>query len=364
MTTRMLVHQWTPPSPIPASPTNEPSYQSKQRTCLRWSKCLVSATIPLILIGCFLAYFFQRETFFDEHGQREDLHRREDRYQAAFDAFVREVSDVLLRASDEKALDDIRGKTLTILRDLDEKRKERLILFLSNRDLLQVNRLDLRGADLRNVALTCPDDFHHLHLPGVIWSRGRFNNCRFISAVFDGASLDKAQFINCTLQQTSFLESNLAGSHFQRTFILNSNFHRASLVQADFLQMNIIQGSIFSSADLFEAKFTDDQWNGKGIAMIKHDFQHARFPNGSFDTLETGKNLLLNADAENEVKICLKRNETNHLSFYPSAHRRRKPIGIHRTLVEPSSPRSVIPTHICGATVRLSFPVHYECIKQ
>ena len=50
--------------------------------------------------------------------------------------------------------------------------------------------------------------------------------------------------------------------------------------------------------------------------------------------------------------------------IFLSAHRRRKPIGKHRILVEPSSPRSAIPTHICGATVRLSSPVHYECIKQ
>ena len=274
--------------------------------CLRWSKLFVSATIPLILIGCFFVYFVQRETFFDEHRHQEDQRRREDHYRASFDAYVKEISDVLLRASDERLWNDIRGKTLTILRDLDDKRKGHLILFLYERHLLQTNQLDLRGADLRNVPLCCPNDFHHLHLPGVIWSNGRFSNCRFISAVFDRASLDRTQFINCTLQDTSLLESNLVHSSFQRTLIVNSTFHRASLIEADFLQMNIIQGSNFSAADLFQAKFTEEQLHGKGIDMVKHDFHQARFPNGSFDMVDTAHNLLLNADAESKVKISSK----------------------------------------------------------
>ncbi|UJR30515.1 hypothetical protein I4U23_018044 [Adineta vaga] len=116
-----------------------------------------------------------------------------------------------------------------------------------------------------------------------------------------------ARFINSTLQNTSLIETNLEQSHFIQSIILQNDFNSACLRQADFLQAQIVQGNNFTNADLYQAKLTNEQFEGKKFTILKHDFRHARFPNGTFSLPNLSRNLIQNGNAEID---CLFNNQT------------------------------------------------------
>jgi uncharacterized protein YjbI with pentapeptide repeats len=301
----MLVRRWSPVSQVPTTSLDCNASSQKQRTFLRWCKVIISAFVLLALVSFCVVYTLQKESFFKEKYQHEQQDQFDQQHRLLFDTYIQDISNTLLLQSDQNHTNEkflhIQAKTLLLLRNLDVKRKKDIILFLYERNLIQNNQLNLHGADLNNVELTCPHDFHHLHLSGVFWSNAIFTNCQLTSAVFDQSYMINARFINSTLRHASFIQTNLDNSHFIQTIILNVNFDRASLIQADFLQADIVQGNNFTNADLYQAKLTNDQIEGKKISIINHDFSRARFPNGSFGLLNSKENLIINGDAEMEV---------------------------------------------------------------
>lgn len=295
------MHRWSPPSEIPV--TNLDNYKSDtQRMCLRWCKLVVSTLVLLVFISFVIIYGVQRDSFFMQEYQQKQTDDSNQRQRLLFDAYIRDVSTALLQISDDKYL-DISSKTLTLLRFLEVKRKQNIILFLYERNLLQDNRLNLHGADFNNVELVCPHDFRYFYVAGVSWSHAYFINCPLQFANFDNTYLKYASFINSTIQDASFIKANLDYSRFIHTNVRNSNFNYGSLIQAAFFQANIVQGNNFSNADLYQANLTNEQLEGKQISIIGHDFRHARFPNGSFGLIDPAENLILNGNAETEVEF-------------------------------------------------------------
>ncbi|CAF3460714.1 unnamed protein product [Rotaria sp. Silwood1] len=299
------MHRWTPPvSPIPTTSWDNNTKYDNQQICLRWCKVCISTLTVLVLLSFCIIYPVQKELFFKQKYQNKQQEQFNQQQQLSFDTYIQDISNILLQESDKNNTNEkflhIQTKTLMILRTLDIKRKKDIILFLYERHLIQNNQLNLYGADLNNVELICPHDFHYLHLPGVLWSNGKFINCHLTFANLNNAYLINAQFINSTLQNASLIETKLDKSYFIQTIIMNVNFNQASLIQADFLQADVVQGNNFTNADLYQAKLTDDQLEGKKISIIKHDFFHARFPNGSFGLLNSEENLISNGNAEME----------------------------------------------------------------
>jgi len=297
------MRRWTPPTQVPTTSLDNNVIVQNQRTRLRWCKVLVTALIPIVIFGFCIVYTMQKETFFNEEYERKQQNDHEQQQRLSFDTYIHDISNILLRINDKNSTNDqyfqyIQTKTLIVLKNLDIKRKKDILLFLYQRNLIQNNRLNLYGADLNNVELICSNDFHHLYLSGVHWSNAIFINCRLTSANFTQAYLLNARFINSTLNNALFIATNLDNSQFIQTIILNVDFHGASLIQADFLQADSVQGNKFTNADLYQAKLTNEQLKGKKLSIIKHDFNHGRYPNGSFELLNSNENLVLNGNAE------------------------------------------------------------------
>jgi uncharacterized protein YjbI with pentapeptide repeats len=301
------MHRWTPTSQVPTTSMDTNATVQTPRICLRWCKVFVSALIAIALISFCIIYPLQKENFFNEKYQHQQHNEHEQQQRLLFDTYIQDISSTLLQINNQHSIDEqirlhIQAKTLFILRNLDVKRKYEIILFLYEANLLQNNQLNLYGADLNHVELTCPHDFHHLHLSGVRWLNAIFINCRLISAYFYQSYLFNAQFINSTLQNASFIETNLDNSQFIKTILLNVDFTGASLVQANFLQADLVQGNNFTNADLYQASLTKEQLEGEKISIIEHDFSRARYPDGSFKSLNSNENLIFNGNAEMEVK--------------------------------------------------------------
>jgi uncharacterized protein YjbI with pentapeptide repeats len=296
------MRRWTPPSQVP---TTSLDHSGGQRTCLRWCKLFVSALLPLAIAGFCVVYILQKDNFFNEKYHRQQNDEQKHQQQLAFETYIQDISNALLHVNNEKYL-HIQSKTLFILRHIDLQRKKDIILFLYESNLLKDNRLNLYGADLNNLELTCPHNFDHLHLQGVHWSNGILINCHLASTNFNHASLFNVQFINSTIYNASFIGTKLDRSRFIRTSIRYVDFSEASLIKADFLQAEMVQGNNFTNADLYQANLTNDQLEGRKFSVIAHDFSHARYPNGSFQSINFDKNLIHNGNAEMEVNnsIC------------------------------------------------------------
>lgn len=286
----MLVRRWTPPSQVPTSSSD--NTPSAQRTCARWCKVIISALIASALISFVVVYPLQKDDLFNRDYHRQKQQEREREQRLLFDNYIEDISKILLQSVDQSdAYRHIQARTLLTLRTLDSQRKHEVILFLYQRDLLGKNPLNLQGADFNHVQLICPQDFHHLHLMGVQWSYANLINCRLKFANFDRANLRHARFINCTLDNASFIDAHLEQSEFISTNVYNVDLTSASLVEANFIRAEIVQGNHFINADLYQANFTEEQLEGKKFSVIPHDFRHARYPNGSFGTMDPNKNL-------------------------------------------------------------------------
>lgn len=295
------MHQWTPTSPIPTGPTDSEKH-SKQRLCLRWLKLLVSATIPIILVTLFLLHYHQEKDFFNKFNINQEFYRQEDQNRLSLDRFFDEISNVLLKPRDQRVFDFIQGKTLLILRSTNTKGKTDVLRFLLEQNLLQTGEINLSGADFHHVELNCLSKTLEIHLTGVFWSKGIFRNCHFSSSNFDSSIFSESQFFNCSFRSSSFVKSKFDKSYFESSTIVQSSFNDASFVDVDLLRMNIVQGNNFTRVDFYRSKMTTDQLQGKYQSIIPHDFHQARFPNGSFNMIDNGKNLLINGNAELEVR--------------------------------------------------------------
>ncbi|UJR19876.1 hypothetical protein I4U23_023009 [Adineta vaga] len=194
------------------------------------------------------------------------------------------------------------------LRTLNSERKKYVILFLYESGLLDGSGLDLNGVDLNDVQFIGPYKLSHLYLPNVFLKNALFLKCHLYKAVFTQSYMTNASFIDSSLDSASFAESVLDNVQFVRTKAFNINFTSASLVQANFLDATFVQGNDFTNADLFQARFTKDQFEGRRVSTTPHTFSYARLPNGSFGDLNPQRNLLTNGDAERE---CSTRRRTN-----------------------------------------------------
>jgi len=303
----MLMRRWIPPTQVATTSCDNDISVQTQRTRLRWCKILLSALILAAILGFCIVYTLQKETFFNEEYRHKQHDEYEQQQRLSFDTYIQDISNILLNINNTNLIDDkyrfyIQTKTLILLKYLDIKRKRDIILFLYERNLIQNNQLNLYGADLNNVELICPYDFHDLYLPGVRWLNAIFINCHFKFVNFDQAYLFNARFINSTLVNASFIETNLDHSQFIQTIVLNTNFNSASLIHSNFIQADTVQGNNYENADLYQAELTIDQLEGRKFSILEHNFNHARYPNGSFK-LNSNENLVSNGDAEMVKKI-------------------------------------------------------------
>ncbi|CAF1377171.1 unnamed protein product [Rotaria sp. Silwood1] len=275
-----------------------------RRKPLSWCKLIISALIPCVL-GIFTILFtLQQQDLSKQQQQQERWHQLDSQRQTSFNAYIDDISKFLAQEMaihpviDKTSLLYIRTKTLTVLRTLDAERKKYVLLFLYESGLIRNSGLDLRGADLNNVQLIGPYKLDNLYLPDVFLSNVTFVDCHLKNATFDRSVMNNARFIRSTLESASLGETVLNNTDFTGTTIIFANFTGAFLIGANFLSAEVVQGLTFTNSDLFEAHFTEEQFQGQRATMLAHNFNHARLPNGTFGPIDAKKNLIQNGDAE------------------------------------------------------------------
>lgn len=195
---------------------------------------LLAAPLALLLLA---AWFFSISRK-DARAIAAD-HAREIALQAYFESMTKLLLEQHLLASQvgDEVYTLAHTRTVTLLPQLDPKRKLRLVQFLSESQLMAV--VDLHGADLQEVNLS------HMILSG---------------ANFGGADLSKADFTKANLSRADFTkanlsEANLSGADLGKARLPGAYVSRASLKEA-YLSAADLGHAILSGANLSEANLS------------------------------------------------------------------------------------------------------------
>jgi uncharacterized protein YjbI with pentapeptide repeats len=221
-----------------------------KRTLWDWLQLFI---IPAVLAGGGIWINRQQEARSDE---AEDQRAQE----AALQAYLDHISD-LVRDKDQPLHNSersdrlsaiARARTLMVLTRLDGDRKARVVEFLYESDLItrgrvivDLNRANLRGADLRDVNLVgvlldqpslmgaafieaqLPDDHFEVQLPDDDFEAANLHRTDLREADLRGADLRRVN-----LREADLRKANLAGAYLMRAFLPGADLRNANLAGA------------------------------------------------------------------------------------------------------------------------------------
>lgn len=208
----------------------------------------------------------------DKHNQTEREIAQDNQREAALQAYINEMSELLLHDNLRKSKKSekngevssiARVRTLRVLPRLDPHRKGNVLQFLYESSLinLDVNDgiVDLKDADLSGAILTYAS-LSDNYIPGNIalgkaWmskydARINLQKVKLSGVILDGAILHGARLC----------EADLSGAYLSKVNLIETNLHKANLQGA------ILRSTLLQSADLTEANLNDVA----GITVEEH----------------------------------------------------------------------------------------------
>jgi uncharacterized protein YjbI with pentapeptide repeats len=206
------------------------------KTLWDWLQLLI---IPLVLASAGLWFTFQ----LDQRQQETEVNRAMD---TALQAYLGQMSQLLIEedlhnAQPGESLSELaRARTLTILDQLDGNRRERVLQFLHEADLIDKEHpvLSLEGASLSDVSIL-GEDYSGANLAGVVLNESDLS----------GITLDQADLSDADLGHTNLNEAELKGTDFSNAELWGADLGSANLTGAD-LSDAILHQAQLSGANL------------------------------------------------------------------------------------------------------------------
>jgi uncharacterized protein YjbI with pentapeptide repeats len=298
--------------------THNDDTKQLQTSSRKWLKLLLSALIPL-MIGIFtvVSTIQQQKLWTQQREQdkqdafllRQHSERQADglRKESVFTTYLDDVSKLLMLDNLTRSLVFIRMKTLASLRQLDSERKNRLLLFLYENQLIYGDSqqstsplLKVNGADFN----------------GIYFQGTKEAQCSFTGLHLDDVQLSNSSFISCQLWFSNFFQSimyntmlyntNLRGSSFNLTLLDKANFSRAVITGVKFVGASLIECD-FTGASWFSDKVDFTNANLTGAIMSNEQLSNSTLyncvlPNGTWGPIQT-KNLVMNGGVEQNVSL-------------------------------------------------------------
>jgi uncharacterized protein YjbI with pentapeptide repeats len=185
----------------------------------------------------------------------------------------------------EIALNVIRARTLSILRQLGEdgQRKGNIVRFLIDAELM--GKLNLSDADFRNADLA-GTNLENADLRGANLENAKLENADLRSAKLENAKLENADLRGADLENIDLREANLKGTNLVSTKLMNGN----------------LKGANLENANLKNARL--ENANMRNVKLENANLKNARLENANLSNADMkGVNLektnLLNADLAN-----------------------------------------------------------------
>jgi uncharacterized protein YjbI with pentapeptide repeats len=279
-----------------------PSGMQKQpaKTLWDWMQLLV---IPSVLaIGAVLLNLANSRTeqkiaekrYLNDQNIAQDNQR-----EMLLQSYLDRMTELLLKENLRKSLADeevrkiARVRTLTVMRQLDTRRKNYVLSFLRDASLV-ANEKNESIVDLSSA------DWSGENLEGVDLSNLDLTGSNFSKANLVRADLRKSKLENANLKGANLESANLWGISFRHVRIENTSFISAILYDADFSK-KMISNCDFSQAHLCHwgpgsAKFGQNHF--KNINFSGATLKIARFTNCDFEDVDFSKADLCNAHFE------------------------------------------------------------------
>ena len=190
------------------------------KTLWDWMSVL-GVPLSLAILGFWFQNREQKRTEQEAKLERElvTANQREEVLQSYFDRISTLLIDKQLialvaknenRELIEAAVDVIRARTLSILRQFSEdgERKDSVVRFLVESDVIKKLKLDLRDANLRNTNLG------RIVLEGASLTNANLTSANISFTNLEGAKLAGAIFHGANLSNVSLVDANLRGANF------------------------------------------------------------------------------------------------------------------------------------------------------
>jgi uncharacterized protein YjbI with pentapeptide repeats len=167
--------------------------------------------------------------------------QREDLLQGYFDRMSELILNNHLRTSvsNDEVRNIARARTLSVLARLDASRKESLLRFLYESNLISIDDpvIQLDGADLRKVNISdtrlAKTNLRGVNLSGAMLIRTDLRGSDLREAYLNGASLYNANLSNTTLNDASLSSANLNGALLNGTNLRGTDLSEVRLIGAD-----------------------------------------------------------------------------------------------------------------------------------
>lgn len=241
-----------------------------EKTLWDWLQLLI---VPLVLaIGGFWLGQRQKTT---EQRSTTDNQRA-----AALQAYINEMSELLLHeklresAEDDEVRTIARVRTLTVLRGLDSNRKASVIQFLHESGLIDKDKhiINLSGADLSGVNLFSAN-LREANFSGANLNEAALNVADLSGANFSGANLSWANLFRANFSGANLNEADLLGADLRKANLNEADLRKARLYEANLRDANL-SGADLSGANLCSARLRDADF--REANLNETNFREAR----------------------------------------------------------------------------------------
>lgn len=269
---------------------------------------LIFLALPGIVFGIFTVVFTVQQDQANRRQQQLDRQQAEELNQRlTYNQYINDAKTLLLNRNfdrqKQKTLRHLRALTLTVLQNLDVKRKHDVILYLYENELLnsldeRENIIDLRRANLDNIRFSAVSTGHcylrGISFVGIHAENITFDGCSLLHADFDETTLINVKFQSCQLSMTKFRQAILTGATFQDNIIYGTNFSGSHLLNSE------ISGGThhcidLSNVDLYQSRVPSSMFEANFNGEHSNIFFNSRYPNGtilshdySFHLIRTG----------------------------------------------------------------------------
>lgn len=248
-----------------------PSNVARAKTLWDWMQLLL---VPLILA---LAVWWMSKSEKDTEREISEDRQR----QALLEAYIDSMTSLLLkenlRISPEAA--EVRSvarvRTLSVLRQLDGKRKGLVVRFLHESGLINTANtvITMQDADLSGADLSGADSHGN---------RGRtFMQALSLSEVnLRGANLSNAKLVEAKLTNSSLALADLSNANLTRAYLMLADLRLATMREANLSGANFfkadLSGAILTDANLSGASFLEANLEStEGLTQIQLDSAHS-----------------------------------------------------------------------------------------
>lgn len=220
--------------------------------------------IPIVLaIGAFFLNKSERTIERQATNDRAKLEREiaKDRQQEqALQSYIRQMSELLLkeklRTTNRKEVRDVaRTLTISVMRVLDEDRKNLVLQFLRETKLVTDKNSILNGAEMGHMNLQGLV-FEDVYLQGAHLEEADFLQSYMVRANLKGAFLGDSNLQDTFLDEADIRGAGLSGANLYHASLIGTNLQDAKLLFAFLLQANLQDANI-KRANLHNAHLKD-----------------------------------------------------------------------------------------------------------